>query len=69
MFVPSLWDPIYVAVTHHRSIGHALKYLQTKYKLPGQTKSVYDDLIKGSMGEWFTKTGELKDGTKQTIFK
>ena len=68
-FVPSLWDPIYSAVSHHRSLGHALRYLQVKYKLPGQNKSVYDKLTRGSLREWFTKTGELKEGTKQAIFK
>jgi hypothetical protein len=68
-FIPSLWDPIYAAVNRHRNLQGALRYLQFKFKLPGETKSVYDRLQRSTMVEWFTPTGELKEGTKQSIFK
>jgi hypothetical protein len=68
-FVPSLWDPIYAAVIKHRKLKSALCYLQLKYKLHGQETSIYDQLSRGSLAEWFTSVGELKEGTKQAIFK
>jgi hypothetical protein len=68
-FVPSLWDPIYAAVNKHRNLKSALHYLQLKYKLHGQETSVYDRLSRGSLAKWFTSVGELKEGTKQAIFK
>jgi hypothetical protein len=43
--------------------------LQLKFKLPGETKSVYDQLQRSTLAEWFTPTRELKEGTKQSIFK
>jgi len=48
-FIPFLWDPIYAAMNHHRCFRSALRYLQLKYKLPRQKKSVYDDLNISSM--------------------
>jgi hypothetical protein len=43
-FVPSLWEPISAVVKQHRNLTSALHYLQSKYKLPGQSSSVYDKL-------------------------
>jgi hypothetical protein len=68
-FVPSLWDPIYAAVRMHRSLKGALHYLQLKHNFPGESKSVYGRLSRNTLAEWFTSTGELKEGTKQSNFK
>ena len=68
-FIPSLWDPIYAAVNRHRNLQGALHYLQLKFKLPRETKSVYDQLQRSTMAKWFTPIGELKEGTKELIFK
>ena len=35
----------------------------------GESKSVYDRLQRNTLVGWFTSTGELKEGTKQSIFK
>ena len=68
-FVPSLWDPIFATVSKHRNLRSALRYLQLKYRRLGETMSVYDKLTPSTLREWFTSTGELKAGTKQSIFK
>ena len=36
-FLPSLWGPIHTAMTIHKNYTSTLRYLQAKYKLPGQT--------------------------------
>ena len=61
-FLPSLWGPIHAAMTVHKNYTFTLRYLQSKYKLPGQIRSVYDDLTRGSLFNWFTPSGELKEG-------
>jgi hypothetical protein len=43
-FVPSLWDHIFVIVSKHGNVRSALRYLQLKYRRPGETVSVYDKL-------------------------
>jgi hypothetical protein len=53
----------------HRSLKGALHYLQMKHKLPGESNSVYDRLQRSTLTRWFTSTRELKEGTKQFIFK
>jgi hypothetical protein len=68
-FIPSLWDPIFAIVTKHRNLKGALRFLQLKYRLPGQVHGIYDKLTRSSLAEWFTNVGELKDRTKQAIFK
>jgi hypothetical protein len=68
-FVPSLWGPIFATVSKHRNLRSALRYLQLKYRRPAETVSVYDKLTPNTLKEWFTSTGELKAGTKQSIFK
>jgi hypothetical protein len=67
-FVPSLWEPIFAAVKQHRNLTSALHYLQSKYKKPGQSCSVYDKLSRGSLYEWFTPTSELKEGYKNYVY-
>ena len=64
---PSLWGPIHLAVQKYRSIHYALKHLKTMYKIPGESQCVYENLSRGSMYEWFTSRGELKEGYKQYI--
>src|SRR6202022_4156267 len=58
-FLPSLWGPIHAAMTVHKNYTSALRYLQAKHKLPGQIGSVYDDLTRGSLFNWFISSGEL----------
>ena len=57
-FMPSLWEPIYAA----------MRYLKTKYKLPGKSDSVYEDLTRGSLWDWFTPTGQLREGVSKKIY-
>jgi hypothetical protein len=64
-FEPSLWGPIYAVVRQYRSLNHAWKYLKMMYKKPGESEGTYANLSRGSMYEWFTSRGELKDGYKQ----
>jgi hypothetical protein len=66
-FAPSLWGPIHLAVRKYRSIHYALKHLKTMYKTPGESQGVYENLSRGSMYEWFTSRGELKEGYKQYV--
>jgi hypothetical protein len=67
-FLPSLWGPIHAAMRVHKNYTSTLRYLQSKYKLPGQINSVYDDLTRGTLFNWFTPFGELKEGVKQKIY-
>ena len=68
-FIPSLWDLLYTIVFKYRNLKTALRYLQLKYKLLGQETSIYNRLSRSSLIEWFTSVGELKEGTKQAVFK
>jgi hypothetical protein len=67
-FVPSLWEPIFAAVKQHQNLTSVLHYLRSKYKLLGQSSSVYDKLSRGSLYEWFIPTGELKEGYKDYVY-
>jgi hypothetical protein len=39
------------------------------YKNPGESHGVYENLSRGSMYEWFTTRGELKEGYKQYVLE
>jgi hypothetical protein len=39
-FIPSLWDPIFAAITKHRNLKGALRVLQLKYRLPRQAHGI-----------------------------
>jgi hypothetical protein len=39
-FIPSLWDPIFATITKHRNLKGALRFLQLKYRLPGQVHGI-----------------------------
>ena len=66
-FLPSLWGPIYAAMRQHKNYTSTLRYLKLKYKEPGKSSSVYDDLSRGTLWDWFTSTGELREGVKTKI--
>jgi hypothetical protein len=67
-FLPSLWGPIQAAMKQHKNYTSTLHYLQTKYKLLGQIRSVYAGLSRGSLWNWFTTTRELKERVEKKIF-
>ena len=66
-FLPSLWGPIHATMTVYKNYTSTLRYLQVKYKLLGQIGSVYDDLTRGFLFNWFTPSGELKEGVKKNF--
>ena len=68
-FLPNLWKPILAVVKQHKNLTAALNYLRTKHKVSGETYSVYDKLSRGSLYEWFSPTGILKERYKQHILK
>ena len=51
----------------HKNYTSTLHYLKLKYKEPGKNCSVYDSLSKGTLWNWFTSTGELREGVKTKI--
>lgn len=68
-FLPALWKPIYAAVKQHKNLTAALNYSHIKHKVPGESYSVYDKLSRGSLYEWFSSRGTLKEGYEQHILK
>jgi hypothetical protein len=67
-FLPSLWGPIQAAMKQYKNYTSTLHYLQTKYRSPGQIRSMYVDLSRGTLWDWFTPTGELREGVEKKIF-
>ena len=53
----------------HKILTAALNYLCTKHKVPRETYSVYDRLYRGSLYEWLSPIGILKEKYKQHILK
>jgi hypothetical protein len=51
----------------HKNYIFTLHYLKLKYKKLGKSCSVYDYLSRGTLWDWFTSTGELKEGVKTKI--
>ena len=65
--MPTLWDPIHVAMKMYKNYIAALRYLQSKYKLLGHIGSVYDDLTRGTLFSWFTTSRYLKQKCEKKI--
>ena len=66
-FLPSLWELIHAAMKYHKNYTSILHYLKFKYKVPGKSCSVYDLLSRGTLWDWFTPIGELREGVKRKI--
>ena len=64
---PLLWVPINAAVKKHGNLTVALHYLQAAYKKLGECGSVYDDLSRGTLYNWFTLRGILKEKYKACV--
>ena len=48
-FLPSLWGSIHATMKQHKNYTSTLHYLRTKYRLPGQIRSLYADLSRGTL--------------------
>ena len=66
-FMPSFWDPTHVAMKMYKNYTAPLMYLQSKYKLQGHIGSVYDDLTRGTLFNWFTTSKILKERVGRKI--
>ena len=66
-FLPYLWGFIHATMKQHKNYTSTLHYLKLKYKELGKNCSVYDSLSRGTLWNWFTSTGELREGVKTKI--
>lgn len=66
-FLPCLWGLIHAAMKQHKNYTSTLHYLKLKYKEPRKNCSAYDYLSRGTLWDWFTSTGELREGVKIKI--
>ena len=66
-FTPVLWPPIFNAMRQCRCISTALSFLRAAYRKPRDLISVYDNLSKNSMRDWFHPNGDLKDTYKRCV--
>ncbi len=66
-FTLSLWPPIYVVMKQHQNILNALKYLKGAYTKLGKVDSVYDNLSRGTLVEWFHPNGKIMENHKHHV--
>jgi len=60
-FTHELWPPIEAAMKQHKNHTAALKYLRIAHRSKGTSTGPYDKLSRGSLNEWFTTSGEIRD--------
>jgi hypothetical protein len=66
-FTSTLWPPILAVVKMQKNLGDALDYLQNHFKMPGQAHGPYQGLTRGTLYNWFTPNGEMRDGVKRFV--
>ena len=66
-FISILWPPIYKVVKQHYNITEAWSLLRSTYKILGDFSSIYDNLSKNVMREWFHLYKELKETYERSI--